>query len=435
MQLASSGGRRLRHAALAARKFVLETGHTVTRKELSASARDAERALRLSAPQRLVLSQLVVCWGEHHINRLLVWPSNQRLTAATGLSERSIRNAIRALIELQVLIPKDSPNGKRYAVRDEKGNVVDAFGFDLTPLYARRGEWAATTAEQQKRKELLKRSFDEVTVCRRAAEEALSALALHDPAVDRTELENRLSTLKARTPKRSGAALPAGLAEAWTEMRHLAEEAFYQASCDGTTCRHIEAENESLSETCHNGRRGDPEPAAKDALPTELSLPALIVEACPVISDCAHPIRDAVDLVSAGRFLRASLGAHPSAWTEAVEDIGATHAATAVIYVLQLYDDDVSSGKHSIRNPGGYFRSITRLVKSGEIDLQTELLALRRHKLVQGDKVGRPGSEVCCGLHRKIWVHEVPSQGSGQQPAVTRVWRTGHRQGTSRVAT
>src|SRR3712207_7891401 len=43
-------------------------------------------------------------------------------------------------------------------------------------------------------------------------------------------------------------------------------------SCDGTTCRHIEAENESLSETCHNGRRGDPKPAAQDALPTELSL-------------------------------------------------------------------------------------------------------------------------------------------------------------------
>ncbi|MBJ6127209.1 plasmid replication protein RepC [Microvirga splendida] len=434
MQPASSGGRRLRHAALAARKFALESGRTVTRKELSASARDAERALRLSAPQRLVLSQLVVCWGEHHMDRLLVWPSNQRLTAATGLSERSIRNAIRALIELQVLIPKDSPNGKRYAVRDEKGNVVDAFGFDLTPLYARRGEWAAATAEQQQRKELLKRSFDEITVCRRATEAALSALAQYYPAVDRTALESRLSTLKARTPKRSGATLPAGLVEVWNEIRQLAEEAFYQASCDGMTCRHIEAENESLSKTCHNGRQDDMEPAAQTALPTELSLPTLIVEACPVISDCAHPIRNAADLVSAGRFLRASLGAHPSAWTEAVEAIGAIHAATAVIYVLQLYDDDVSSGKHSIRSPGGYFRSIIRLVKRGEIDLQTELLALRRHKLAQGNKIGRPGSEISCGPRRKTWVHEVPSQGSGQQSAVTRVWRTGHRQDTSGVA-
>ncbi|WP_256385768.1 hypothetical protein [Microvirga sp. 17 mud 1-3] len=40
---------------------MLETEHTVTRKELSAAARDAEKALRLSATQRMVLGQLVAC--------------------------------------------------------------------------------------------------------------------------------------------------------------------------------------------------------------------------------------------------------------------------------------------------------------------------------------------------------------------------------------
>ena len=49
MQLASSGGRRLRHAALAARKLALEAGRTVTRKELSAAAREAGKALELQA--------------------------------------------------------------------------------------------------------------------------------------------------------------------------------------------------------------------------------------------------------------------------------------------------------------------------------------------------------------------------------------------------
>jgi replication initiation protein RepC len=68
--------------------------------------------------------------------------------STTGLSERSVRNAFRALIERQFVIPKDSPNGKRYVVRNVAGAVVDPFGFDLTPLYARRGEWTAMTAEQ-----------------------------------------------------------------------------------------------------------------------------------------------------------------------------------------------------------------------------------------------------------------------------------------------
>ena len=74
MQLASSGGRRLRHAALAARKLALEAGRTVTRKELSAAARDAGKALDLRPAQRAVLSELVACWGEQEWERLLVRP-------------------------------------------------------------------------------------------------------------------------------------------------------------------------------------------------------------------------------------------------------------------------------------------------------------------------------------------------------------------------
>jgi len=382
MQLASSGGRRLRHAALAARKFALETGRAVTRKELSASAREAEKALGLSAPQRLVLSQLVACWGELAMDRLLVWPSNQRLMSATGLSERAVRNAVRALIEYQLVIPKDSPNGKRYAVRDADGTIVDAFGFDLTPLYARRGEWTAAVAEQKRLKEHLKRSFDEITICRRAAEEALIALAQYHPAVDRTQIESSLTTLKARTPKRSGSTLPEGLLEAWKELQKRAEEAFYQAGCGGTKCRQIEAEKGSPSETCDKGSQVDGQSARADRLPSQPLLPALIAEACPVVSNYVRPITDVADLVAAGHFLRASLGAHPSAWNEAVEEIGAIQAATAVIYVLQLYDDDVSSGRNRIRNAGGYFRSIVRMIKAGAIDLEAELLTVRRRRMM-----------------------------------------------------
>jgi replication initiation protein RepC len=105
MQLASSGGRRLRHAPLAARKLALEAGRTVTRKELSAAAREAEKALQLRPTLRLVLSELVACWGEQGWDRLLVWPSNTYLESRTGLTERAIRFAIRGLIDLQLISP------------------------------------------------------------------------------------------------------------------------------------------------------------------------------------------------------------------------------------------------------------------------------------------------------------------------------------------
>uniref|UniRef100_UPI002AC31E13 helix-turn-helix domain-containing protein n=1 Tax=Microvirga roseola TaxID=2883126 RepID=UPI002AC31E13 len=129
-----------------------------TRKELSAAAREAAKALGLRNGPRSVLSELVACWGEQGWERLLVWPSNDYLMSRTGLSERSVRYAFRVLIEQQLIVPKESPNGKRFAVKDLAGEIVDAFGFDLTPVYARRGEWAERIIEQKQAQEARKRA-------------------------------------------------------------------------------------------------------------------------------------------------------------------------------------------------------------------------------------------------------------------------------------
>ncbi len=383
MQLASSGGRRLRHAALAARKLALEAERTVTRKELSAAARDAGKALELRPAQRAVLSELVACWGEQEWERLLVWPSNDYLMSRTGLTERAIRRILRQLIDLQLISPKDSPNGKRYAVKDLAGQVVDAFGFDLTPIYARRGDWAVMLMEQKQLREVQKRAFDEVTICRRAAEEALSALAEHFPDLDRAELEARLKSLQAATPTRSRTTLPADLLEAWQLLRTDAEEVFYQAGNAGLGVRHSNNNNGSPSESCNKGFPKKAEAVRSTEQTSEHLSPELILEACPTLGDYGQPVRDLADIVSAGRYLRASLGAHESAWAEAVEDIGTVRAALAVIYVLQLYEDDAArnGGESRIKNPGGYFRALTRMVKSGKIDLAVELLAMRRRRM------------------------------------------------------
>jgi replication initiation protein RepC len=383
MQLASSGGRQLRHAALAARKLALDTGRTVTRKELSAAARDAGKSLDLRPAQRAVLSELVACWGEQEWERLLVWPSNDYLMSRTGLTERAIRRILRQLVDLKLIAPKDSPNGKRYAVKDLAGQVVDAFGFDLTPIYARRGDWAVMLMEQKQLREVQKRAFDEVTICRRATEEALSALAEHFPEVDRSELETRLKTLQARTPTRSRITLPADLLDAWQLLRTEVEEVFYEAGKAGLGVLHTNNNNESPSEPCNKGFPKKAEAVRSIEQTSEHLSPELILEACPTLSDYGQPVWDLADIVSAGRYLRASLGAHESAWAEAVEDIGTVRAAIAVIYVLQLYEDDAAKngGESRIKNPGGYFRAMVRMVKAGKIDLAVELLAMRRRRM------------------------------------------------------
>ncbi|MGO4574143.1 plasmid replication protein RepC [Microvirga sp. 2TAF3] len=381
MQLASTGGRQLRHAALAARKLAFEAGRTVTRKELSAAARDAEKALELRPAQRLVLSELVACWGEQNWERLLVWPSNDHLASRTGLTERSIRRILGQLTDLKLIVAKDSPNGKRFAMRDLAGDIIDAYGFDLTPIYARRGEWTSMLAEQKIMREIRKRAYDEVTVARRATEEAISALAQHFPALDRSDLDDRYKTLMSRTPVRSTTDLPIGLLQNWKDLRNLAEEAFYQTGNGGLRVQHKETNNGSPSESCTKSFPKKAEAVLPKERPAEHLSPALIVEACPTIADYGRPIHNTDDIVGAGRYLRASLGAHESAWNEAVADLGPVGAAAAVIYVLQLYDDDVSSGSQRIRNPGGYFRALVRMVKAGKLNLEVELLAMRRRRM------------------------------------------------------
>ena len=89
MQVSSSGGGRRDPAAAAAGRLALDEGRTVTRKELSEAFRVAAKALDLGASERMVLSELIACWGEHTWERVLVWPSNKRLENRTGLKERS----------------------------------------------------------------------------------------------------------------------------------------------------------------------------------------------------------------------------------------------------------------------------------------------------------------------------------------------------------
>jgi replication initiation protein RepC len=383
MQLASSGGRRLRHAALVARELALESGRTVTRKELSAASRDAAKALELRNGPRSVLSELVACWGEQEWERLLVWPSNDYLVSRTGMSERGIRKAFRVLIDQQLIIPKESPNGKRYAVKDLAGEIVDAFGFDLTPVYARRGEWAERLIEQKQAREARKRTFDEITIARRAAQEALGSLTQEYPDLDRSDLEDRLQGLLARTPLRSTKAMPIDIMDEWKALRTACEEAYYKAGYAGTQYRHNNNNNGSPSESCNKGFPKKAEAVRSIEQTSEHLSPELILEACPTLGDYGQPVRDLADIVSAGRYLRAALGAHESAWAEAVEDIGTVRAAIAVIYVLQLYEDDVAKngGESRIKNPGGYFRALTRMVKAGKIDLAVELLAMRRRRM------------------------------------------------------
>ncbi|WP_082173404.1 plasmid replication protein RepC [Methylobacterium platani] len=381
--MVQTGGRPLTRAALAGQRRALDDGRSVTRKELSASAREAAKALGLRPALRQVLSELVAAWGEQDWARLIVWPSNDYLVSRTGLSERAVRYALRDLVALEVVTPKDSANGKRYAIRARDGTIVDAYGFDLTPLYARRGDWAAAIQARAETRERRRRAFDALTMHRRAVEEALHALASRHPDTATADLVAVQASLAASTPDRRGTGDPEAVLEAWGELRQLVEERFYAAGCDGNSCRHIETDNGSPTEAWSKGSPGTVGAVRQIERPVAGLPPSLVVEACPVVRDLVSgDIREEHEILDAGMRLRATIGAHQSAWTEACAALGPYAAAVLVLIVAQLHDDDVASGQNRIRNPGGYFRRLVRLAEEGRYHPAAELMAMRRRRLI-----------------------------------------------------
>ncbi len=82
--------------------------------------------------------------GEGVVDDLVVYPSNRQLSLrAHGMAEVTIRRHLAALVQAQLIVRRDSPNGKRYARRDPSGAAAALFGFDLAPLVARAVEFEA----------------------------------------------------------------------------------------------------------------------------------------------------------------------------------------------------------------------------------------------------------------------------------------------------
>ena len=89
-------------------------------------------------------------WGRG--GRPIVWPSASLQQDALGLSATRVKALNRELIEAGLVTMKDSPNGKRYGKRDPKTRrIVEAYGFDLSPIAARHAEFVRLAEEAKAR--------------------------------------------------------------------------------------------------------------------------------------------------------------------------------------------------------------------------------------------------------------------------------------------
>ena len=117
--------------------------------------------------------------------RPIVWPSNRKLETTLGLARRQVQNVLSALVRANLITPVDSPTGRRWGHRDAKtGKIVEAYGFDLSPIALRQVEFLAVAAraaaEERERAGLRRR----LTIARKAIQQ-IAETALEHRLADR----------------------------------------------------------------------------------------------------------------------------------------------------------------------------------------------------------------------------------------------------------
>ena len=126
----------------------------------------------------------------------IVFPSNAALSErAHGMAESTLRRHLAALVNAQLIIRHDSPNGKRYAARGVDGGIDRAFGFDLRPLLVRLPEIGQAAREARAAALRLKRLREAVVLRLRDAAK-LIAFGKEEAEGNWDQVEDRLKLIQ-----------------------------------------------------------------------------------------------------------------------------------------------------------------------------------------------------------------------------------------------
>lgn len=352
--------------------------------------------------------------GEGMSCDLIVFPSNRMLCLrAHGMAEQTLRRHLVALVEAGLITRRDSPNGKRYARKDQTGKerFSDAFGFDLAPLVARAAEIEAIAEELRRERQTIRMLKERITLHRRDIAK-LIGLAL-DEGVNGPWEELRARFMALSTPFRAlrgisiHERLEAALADIHAEVDRILETniKFNESSGnDSQNERHESNSNHLKSELepASKEARGDIEasPGSKRPPPKSETEPAryplgMVLDACPDVRDYASgfQIRTWSAFLETARLIRPMLGISPDAWRDAVEVMGEGEAAIAVATILQRSEHSSEAapvagasgvavnGSPAIRSAGGYLRALTEQARAGAFSVGPVLMALIGQRL------------------------------------------------------
>ncbi len=345
--------------------------------------------------------------------RPIVWASNAYLMEQTGFSLSALKRHARRLAEIGVISFQDSPNGKRWGRRDADGRIIEAYGFDLSPLSARVEEFEELHADLQAERELCQRLKRQITVARRmirARIEAAVSNALRGPWAQFTGLFEELLD---RLPRRHEASEQLVRLLTWfKELQERVEAAYIKATeavqpvekTPATKAQvfektqkmnprevisdpHILITTQLNPVTCNRSETEQAAGVVPNAPPEEqvdreleewvaetrkkrgaaLDLPT-VMQACPEFASWARNmggyLKDWGDLHRVAGQLRPMIGVSEHAWNLAQVRLGPQIATAALVLTF----DKHCAGE--VASPGGYLRGIVQKAGAGELHLE-----------------------------------------------------------------
>lgn len=351
--------------------------------------------------------------------RPIVWPSAREQSEALGLSLSGVKRLNRHLIELGLILAKDSPTGRRFGYRGHNRQIVEAYGFDLSPMAHRQEEFIkirdagraddAERARLRRRKTVAMKSIGQVM--RTAAERNQDAPELYQLAEQAWAINDQLAISAERQVLARVVDELETLAAALLELyRRLVMEE--QSQAVGSTPESetsametvnpnptgfvLEPPNNNYKRTKYLSESNSSEQSSSEfgkerALPAKsqskdkpvVTLPTVmpkeVLRLAPALTSylsrdldrCDMPGAINVVVRAAEAFAGNSLGVSRPLWNEAVEQLGVWGASLAVM-VVAAKDADYFS-----RTPAHYFSGMIARAKEGSLRLDRSIWGLR----------------------------------------------------------
>jgi replication initiation protein RepC len=343
-------------------------------------------------------------------SRPIAWPSAGRCAEFLGLSPARVKVLNRILFEAGMFVLRDSPTGKRYGRRDADRRIIEAYGFDLSPLAYRYDEFIRLAAEAKAERDQLRQLRQRATCARRAVRqigETLAGLDTLPPDWSQFAAETAQLVALIRPTKRPDdlALIVQSLerrktqAEAWLREASQAVETSPVGLVDEphniSTNRPFNPSDTVIASE-GSSRRGEADPTPSPTASTSSEVfdeaatfpaferietlhPAELLQLAPrlaayVPQNFPTP-RDIID--AAETSLRVEMGVSSALWGEACQTLGRLGAAITLAVV------STKPQQHFTRGAGGYFAAMVKRAKKGELHLDRSLWKLRRDRWSQ----------------------------------------------------